>query len=321
VERGFSTFDAPALMDRRAEKTTNAALDWLAQRSDARPMFLWVHYFDPHTPFRAPAPYFGYFEPGEEQTRYLTENHFLEGAPKQRVMREHNRYDEELLFMDFHFGRLLRALKARPRWDETVLVVAGDHGEGLNQHGRWNHGMHWGEQLHAPLLMRFPGEEPRRIDTLVSAIDIFPTVLGRIDLPDEERWLGQVTGRNVLADPSERPVFSVTSLRRVEQLREDRAWTLTTSQWKYVEWSGESEPLLYDLANDPLELTNLADSSPRVLDELASRLAKMKRSQLERRVAFGAGRRTQASPEVLEALEALGYIGPDASEAAQQPGD
>jgi arylsulfatase A-like enzyme len=321
VGRGFSTFDTPLRNQRRAEQTTNAALDWLAHRSGAQPMFLWVHYYDPHTPLRAPPPYFRNFRSSEKQTDYLVDNHFLLGAPKMQVVRRHNRYDEEVLFMDFHFGRLVEALKAHLRWDQTVLVVAGDHGEGLNQHAHWTHGMHWGEQLHAPLLMRFPGEEPRRIDTLVSTIDIFPTVLGRIDLPEEERWLDQVTGRDVLANPTERPVFGITPLWRVEQLGEDRAWTLSTSEWKYVEWSGQSDRMLFNLARDPLELTNLAESKPDVLDELAARLAAMKQAQLERREAFGAGGQIEAPSEVLEALEALGYVGRDAGEAAEEPGD
>lgn len=321
VERGFSTFDAPPGMQQRAEQTTNAALDWLAHRSGAQPMFLWVHYFDPHTPCRAPPPYFGHFTPSERQTNYLVENHFLVGAPEPQVSRRHNHYDEEVLYMDFHFGRLVEALKARRRWDETVLLVAGDHGEGLNQHSRWRHGMHWGEQLHAPLLMRFPGEEPRRIETLVSSIDIFPTVLGRIDLPDDERWLGQVSGRDVLADPAERPVFSISSLKVVRHLGEDRAWTLSTSEWKYVEWSGRGERLLFNLARDPLELMNVAESNPDVLDELASQLAAMKQAQLERREAFGAGRQVEISSEVVEALKSLGYVGGDTGEAAEEPGD
>ena len=74
-----------------------------------------------------------------------------------------NLYDGELRFQDDQLARLLAALEARPDWERTVVVIAGDHGEGLGQHGEAAHGGTWDEQLHAPLLMRIPGEAPRRV--------------------------------------------------------------------------------------------------------------------------------------------------------------
>src|SRR5690606_10171864 len=118
---------------------------------------------------------------------------------RRRTIRRMNRYDGEIRYMDGQIGVLLDGLRARGRYDGAVIVVAGDHGEGLGQHDHLEHGLVWEEQLHAPLLMRLPGVPPRRISTLVSAADVLPTVLGAIDFPGEEAIRRQASGNDVLS--------------------------------------------------------------------------------------------------------------------------
>ena len=81
-----------------------------------------------------------------------------------------NAYDAEILFADWQMGKLLDALRERERWNRTLIVVAGDHGEGLGQHGVPGHGQTWNEQVHAPLVMRIPGVSPRREPGVISTM-------------------------------------------------------------------------------------------------------------------------------------------------------
>ncbi len=92
---------------RRAGDVVEAATRWLETQRGEK-IFLWVHFYDPHTPYRAPFPY---------SAKY-----------------PNNPYDGEIAYTDAQFGKLLEVLRADPSWDETLVVVAGDHGEGLHQH-------------------------------------------------------------------------------------------------------------------------------------------------------------------------------------------
>jgi arylsulfatase A-like enzyme len=155
--------------------------------------------------------------------------------------------------------------------------------------------------------MRIPGVEPRRVAELVSPVDIFPTLLGQIDLPDEEVWLSQVSGRDVLAPTDdERHLLSVSSMRRFK-FGEDRRWGLSTSRWKYIE-SDKGRPKLFDLEADPLELENVVRQHPEVAAEMSTRIAEMKAVRYARREQVGGGSLRKASKETIEALEALGYV-------------
>ncbi|MBW2254082.1 MAG: sulfatase [Deltaproteobacteria bacterium] len=308
--RGFAVFNADKQRGPRdADKTTDEALGWLESRTDDAPMFLWVHYYDPHPPYRAPKPYNSHFEMNEEMTAYLESNSFLVGSGHRtkRALKYANRYDEEVLFMDTQFGRLMKRLERRPQWPNTVVVVAGDHGEGLNQHRQMGHGRVWAEQLHSPLSMRIPGVEARRVAEPVSTVDIFPTLLGQIDLPDEESWLSQVSGRDVLVhSDEERHVFSISSMRRYK-FGEDRSWAISSPRWKYVE-SDRGKPKLFDVKVDPLELENVIGKHPEVGAEMATRISEIKAVQYARREQVGGGGLRKASDEMIEALEALGYV-------------
>jgi arylsulfatase A-like enzyme len=323
--RGFAEFNADQQKGPRdADKTTDEALEWLESRTGDQPIFLWVHYYDPHPPYHAPDPYYGHFQMDEEMAAYMESNAFLVGSDHRtrRALKYANRYDEEVLFMDTEFGRLMKRLRRRSQWPNTVIVVAGDHGEGLNQHRQMGHGRVWYEQLHSPLIMRIPWEKPRRVAEPVSTVDIFPTLLGEIDLPDEQRWLSQVSGRDALAEGNEeRPLLSVSSMRRYK-FGEDRIWALSTPEWKYVE-SEHGKQKLFDLRTDPLELENVIGQHPEIAEKMATQISEMKAVQYARREQVGGGGLRKASQEQIAALEALGYVAgaADREAAAEEEAD
>jgi len=152
LARGFDQYDdaMPAGQgERSARDTTERALTHLSQ-APAGPLFLWVHYYDPHAPYEPPEPF---------RSRY----------PEQP-------YLGEVAAMDAELGRLVAAFEARP--GTHAVVVVGDHGEGMGEHGERGHGkLLYGEAMRVPLLVAGPGFEPGVRDAPVSARRVFDTVL------------------------------------------------------------------------------------------------------------------------------------------------
>lgn len=313
---GFAVYDAPGGREQRAaEGTTDAALAWLGRAGEA-PLFLWTHYFDPHSPYVPPAPWATMFTKEPALKAWLAEREIERVSRRQSKRKgrpvvadeDTNAYDGEIAYMDHHVGRLLDALRARPRWDRTIVCVVGDHGEGLNQHGEAGHGLVWDEQIRVPLLLRVPGVEPSRNTDLVSAVDLAPTLLGLVPLPGRDRLLSRASGVDVLApDFAPRPLLAQTSDRK-EQFG-DEVIALTTERWKYLDLGTEGEEL-YDLAADPHELVNLAAEHPDVLAELRD----LARRTIDEQRARGGGRAREATDEERAALEELGYGGEEDDE-------
>jgi arylsulfatase A-like enzyme len=185
--RWFGLFKGEAT----AEDLTDAALGWLAERGaggggvgggsgaggvgggggtgDARPFLLWVHYVEPHAPYRLQAGFAARL-----------------GLPARGEVARSDRYDTEIAFADHHLARLLRAIDADPRLRANTLVVfAADHGESLGEHGYWGHGRNLYEQtLRIPLGFAWPGHlRAGTVTAPAEILDVAPTVLGLIGLP------------------------------------------------------------------------------------------------------------------------------------------
>ena len=271
IERGFELFDQPEGRERRAATTTDRALAWLEAQPREAPFFLWVHYFDPHGPL-APPEEWNLFRADDALDEYLEARRFAEVSerPDGRTLVSRNAmdvYDGEIRYMDAQVGRLLAALAERDRWDRTCVVVVGDHGEGLGQHGVAGHGFTWDEQIHAPLIVRVPGTPAGRVEAVVSTVDVLPTVLERCAFPNRERWLAQAFGRDVFSDVEPRPALSTTSSRRLDQgqLVSD---ALTLERWKYAR-DAEGVETLYDLELDPHELEAISNGDEAILGRAA----------------------------------------------------
>jgi len=319
AETGFDVYEQPERSKRNSKQTTDAALSWL-EKERPGPFFLWVHYFDAHYPSSPPARFEGMYHTDEDSRAFIAERKISPTAirsPEKTVShaeRDMNIYDAEISFMDSQLGRLVQALRNRPDWNTTAVVVVGDHGEGLCQHGIASHGHTWNEQLHAPLILRIPGKAPRRVSVPISGIDVLPTLMGLVDCPQKAGVLAQASGRDVLAEgPGTVPILAQDTGR-------DRGkgvpfrYALYMGAWKFfrIESSdGKVRSELYDLASDPYELDDLASENPEKVRAMSLALETMLANLENRGKNLRNGREpaTRAeTPEILEELKALGYV-------------
>jgi arylsulfatase A-like enzyme len=288
--------------DQDARITTDEATEWLrSRRRRTRPFFLWVHYYDPHFPYRPARAYRGLFPEPEGKAFQL----------HRRIAR----YDAEIREMDDAIGRLLATLRAERREASTVLIVAADHGEGLMQHGWMHHGLQlYEESVRVPLLFRWPDGLPagKRVAGPAKVADITPTILDLVGLPlpdgippDGAASLVSVMRGTAPLDP-ERPIYFQ---RRTYDTRSPYSMNahgtkraVRRGRWKYIEAPDEGTRELYDLAADPGERRNRVSEAPAEAAALATMLEDWRRAVTVRQPS-GA-----IAPEDAAKLRALGYI-------------
>lgn len=281
-----------AISERPAAGVLSPALEWLSGRPEA-PWFAFVHLYDPHAPYEPPAPY---------RERFASDL-----------------YRGEVQYVDEALGKFLDELSNRGRLENTLVVVASDHGEGLGEHGERTHGMFAYEStLRVPLILAWEGVlTPRRVASRVRLLDVGPTLLalsGLDPLPgsDGVSLVPLLEGKEdssesesyfeALAFNLNRGFAPLTGLYR---------WNL-----KYIELP---IPEIYDLGSDPSETKNLAPSRPALVREMAARLddiesaGSMKAGSAENRLAV--------DEETRRRLQTLGYAtGPGAAASKRSYG-
>ncbi len=224
---------------RDAEDLTDRVLAHLQERvraGDER-LFLWVHYFDVHEPYRR------------------NKEHDFGPRPV-------DRYDSEIARVDRALGRLVAALAALNR--PTIFVLTADHGEEFKEHGGNYHGSSlYDEQVKVPLIIGVPGLKPRVISTPAQLVDVAPTMLKLLGLPVPASMrgrslVGELLGR---ADP-ERAAFAEVHTKKMVRYRD----------WKLIHDYRRSTNELYDLRGDPQERRNLIGRRPREADQMKARL-------------------------------------------------
>jgi arylsulfatase A-like enzyme len=265
---------------------TDRGLGFLRENRD-RKFFLWLHYFDPHSP---------YDPPEEFRTRIPDSD-----------------YHAEVAFADHQIGRLVTALADLGLQDDTLIVVMADHGEGRGDHAERGHSMFvYQATMRVPLV--FSGlpvlAAGRRIDAPVRSVDVVPTVLDLLGLPPLESIDGVtlrplITGEAAdleLTGYGEAKGFSTLfPMSMLRFVREGR--------WKYIH---KVEPELYDLSADPEELDDRIASHPEVAERLLASLEAMLSVAGSAPVAAS----EMLSEEAKQQLMALGYVDEDPSATA-----
>jgi arylsulfatase A-like enzyme len=306
IQAGFQTFQGPPPFETQsrrvaipAKKTTDRALAWL--QSVEPPFFLWVHYFDPHHPYRPPPEYQGLFKNGEPLGFYLKRI----GIPSHElrsIAHITNRYDGEIRYMDEQIGRIFQTLRERGLYDEALVIFTGDHGEGLGQHGELRHGLVWDEQTRAPLIFKWPAssDAPRgRRRDLASSIDILPTAVETVGL---ELPLEQWDGVNLLRAEREF-TLSQRDGRKIARWP-GYLYALSNREWKLL-YATEAPARLYHLATDPYERKNIIEEHREVAVRMQQELLRLL-SENQARSPL------QVQPElpdtIKEQLRELGYV-------------
>jgi choline-sulfatase len=224
LARGFDIYndEQPAgQAERTSPATTDAALADLSTASD-KPRFVWVHYYDPHTPYAPPEPF---------RSRYRG-----------------NLYLGEVAAMDLQIGRITRAFAQQVK-GASAIIIAADHGEGLGDHGEPQHGiLLYQATVHVPLVLVAPGVPPGVSDTPVSTRRIFHTVLDLAGLDAAHSLRGAT-------EPAE-PVLAEAMKPFLEYGWQPQAM-IVTGRYKAI-LAGKLE--VYDLTADPDETRNLGSS-------------------------------------------------------------
>ncbi|MDP1570013.1 MAG: sulfatase-like hydrolase/transferase [Vicinamibacterales bacterium] len=219
LARGFDAYDDAldeGRVERSARETTDRALAFLAQPSDA-PVFLWVHYFDPHTPYAPPEPYLSRFP--------------------------ENPYLGEVAAMDEQLGRLIEAFD-RQAPGPIAIIVSGDHGEGLGDHGERQHGsLLYQPTMQVPMVMAGPGIAPGVSETPASIRRIFHTIRDWAGLDAEGSLRGEP--REIVLGEAMKPFLSYGWQPQIMAVDGTRKAIL----------AGPIE--VYDLAADPGETRDL----------------------------------------------------------------
>lgn len=235
-------------LQRRADAVVTDTLDWLTTIGGA-PWFVWTHLYDPHRPYEPPEPYRSrHFDP----------------------------YVGEIAFADAQIGRMLAALDANGRLDDTLVIVAGDHGESLGDHGEAGHGRTLYESvLRVPLIVGVPLSATSRVargsrvGSVVRLVDIVPTVLAVLGLP-----LPQSDGHSLMSRlRGERPgdLEAYAEATYPAPFGEPMLASLRADRFKVIV-SAAGQVRLYDLQHDPFERQDLSNERRSTAAAMVQRL-------------------------------------------------
>lgn len=290
IAQGFDTyfdeFDlsedvGPGLdaIQRRGSDVVDRALAWLGQDA-AQPFFAWVHLYDPHSPYDAPDEFAARFP----ATR--------DGA-----------YDAEIAYTDTQVGRLVAALDAAGRRDDTLVVVLADHGEQLGQHQEQSHGFFvYDASVQVPLIMAGPGIAARVVPDQVRIVDVMPTVLELLGVERPAAVQGASLRPALDGQRQELLAFSESWYPRFHY-----GWSelqaVRDGAFKFILAPTRE---LYDVAKDPGETTNLAAADAGRADRMERALRALVAQTTRAEAAKGP---QPVDPAAEQRLRALGYVG------------
>ena len=277
------------------------------------PFFLFVNYMDAHDPYLPSPPFDSLFK---GYSRRMTYERYLQTA--RRVVKQEgqissqeknhfvSQYDGAITYLDFHLQRLVQRLRELRLYDNTLIIITSDHGEAFGEHDLVGHDFSlYQHQLYVPLIIKYPGQRKgRKVDALVSHVDLMPTVLDAagVEVP------GDLHGASLLelkANGS-RGIFA-EEYTPAESLRLRRdypraTWAIFSKNLKLI-YSTAGQYELFNLSLDPEEVHNLYSADKHQSRQLAARLHQWLDS-----VSIDARAAEVKDPAVLDRLKALGYL-------------
>jgi arylsulfatase A-like enzyme len=315
LDQGFDVYDESSIMGHggvSSAKVTDTAIE-LIRANKSRPIFLLVHYFDPHYDYLE---HEGFVFSGDldYSGRLSSVTSYDQLRPLIRTLDERDLeylralYDSEIAFTDAHIGRLLDELQALGLFDSSIIILTADHGEELRERHTVGHGgTLFNEQINIPLLIKYPGSNrSTAVSSPVGLVDLLPTLLDYLDLPVEH----EIAGSSLLSE-SARPVFSETSWGGYRSVIRD--------QLKLIHHIDSRRYQLFDLDQDPGERDDLlarpfAPELP-MIDQLREELQGW--AEAVKVESLQAEEVSLSDRERME-LAALGYLQPGANPARER---
>lgn len=298
--RGYQYYIKPkGLQLVTADAVNTLAFSWLEAHAK-EDFFLFLHYWDAHTPYVPPDPFRQQWvrsaTSGNEQEvlqrlaqsptyPFFKHWHYdvLGRIPSLEYVS--SLYDAEIAFLDHHIGQLIKTLQRLHIYDEVAMILFADHGENMAEHDAyWDHAGLYDSNVRIPLILRYPKAiAPQVVRAMVQPVDVFPTVCDLLDTP-------------VPATVDGRSLWPVLQGARDEQydtvFLSECTWQakrgVRTSRWKFIKSYdpgvyGRSESELYDLRLDPGETTNVIQQHPEVAKNLEHALLSWVEDRLENR--------------------------------------
>ncbi len=285
LNRGFDIYNDQFAKDgqgkdrsqRRAEEVNSAAFTWL-EKQKGSPVFLFLHYYDPHTTYDPPEPFATTFKESP--------------------------YAGEIAYADHCIGEVVAKLKSLDMYESSLIIVTGDHGEMLGEHGEITHKYFiYQSAIKVPLIYKLPESTGRqRIDCLASIIDIVPTVCDLAGIKPPSPIHGKsLAGYFINKPPQPEDRYLYCESFYPTQYGTSPLLGLVGKQWKYIQ---TTRPELYDLQKDPGEQTNLVDVHSQRARILKDRLSQI----LERTVRQEPQEETPLDARTINHLHSLGYV-------------
>ncbi len=306
LDQGFESYVEPGAQ--HFTETVDHGIKWIERIGD-EPFLLFLHNYEVHHPYEPAQEYRDLLDIrydgdlGEDITKELLEGIRageieIDDADLEYIIAL---YDAEIRSMDDGFGRLVAYLKEKGLYDNTLIVFTSDHGEEFNEHGviGWHSHSLYDELLRVPMIVKYPGNGWGGIvvDRQVRGIDVAPTILGFLELPIPDEFVGADLAPLVLGDEMA-PLDAVSRMdRRVNRERS----SIRTKEWKLAGLAKRRS--LFNLVEDPEELWDVSLKDSDVATDLQERLE-----------ALIAAREPFEPPEVapteatLEELRNLGYL-------------
>ncbi len=299
LARGFESYDDAfagqefllknlGLVERRAEESVNHAVGWL-EAHPKQPFFLWLHLYDPHSPYNPPEPF---------RSQYAKQP-----------------YEGEIAYADSQLGRLFAWLKQAPNslYDNTLIVFLSDHGESLGEHGEREHGFFvYDSTVRVPVILKPPKSASlaaQRVADAIETIQVGPTVLELVGVQDPIQKQFQAASLVPLVNGKPhgpvRPAYSET-FYPANSFGWSPLRSVQTARYHYIE---APEQELYEHQADPSENNNLIAKNADIATSLHAQLNQLLANYAASATApGGVASGTSASPDVLEKLRSLGYV-------------
>ena len=265
-------------VQRKGIETASIAVDWLKENAQKKPFFMWVHFYDPHADYNPPEPF---------KTAYYD-----------------NPYYGEIAYTDMCIGIILKELRKQNIYDNTLIILTGDHGESFGEHGEQTHGLFvYDGTLHVPLIISNTkmAEKGKKVDSQVRLVDMFPTALELMGIQyknntDGTSLAGVFKGKQIEEDPSycEAEIPKSFYWNALKGIRFDG--------WKYI-FAKNAE--LYNLKDDPGESKNLIEKEGSRAKQMYSIL---KRIVSNKRIFKEESNVKPLDEETIEKLKTLGYF-------------